>query len=126
MKKEAAVLNIICILAAIGLLVLAGWNAMSSGAFLTIDNLFLISVCLVLALMFAVSPLVSLYQSGRLPLPFKRREPDAKQLWGARGSANPPLAATKTPALLDAKGRPVPPDVRAIVDRMKQPQSEDA
>jgi hypothetical protein len=126
MKKEAALLNIICILAAIGLLALAAWNAISSGDFFTTDNLFLISVCLVLALMFAINPLVSLYQSGKLPLPFKKGVADTKEgLWGAKASAmNPQVAGTKVRALLDAKGRPVPPDVRAMVERMNQPQEK--
>ena len=74
MKKEAKVLNIICVAAAIILLGFAVFNAVSAGSFLSTDNLFLTTVCLVLALMFAVNPLVSLHAAGKLPWPFKKAQ----------------------------------------------------
>src|SRR5688572_32280823 len=42
----------------------------SSDLFFTIDNLFIITVCLVMALVFAVLPLMYLRSEGKLPLPF--------------------------------------------------------
>ena len=66
MKKEATVLNAICAVAALGFLVFAAFNAISSGDFFTTDNLFLTVVCLLFALVFAVSPVVWLIQSGKL------------------------------------------------------------
>ena len=123
MKKETALLNVICVFAAIGLLAFAAFSAVSSGDFFTTDNLFLIAVCLVLALMFAVSPLLYLRSTGKLPLPFMHRaDTDSSQPISLRSR---PDAAPATPALLDAKGRPVPPDVRAIVDKMKRPRQEE-
>jgi hypothetical protein len=76
--------------------------------------------------MFAVNPLLYLKSAGKLPMPFKRKAAaKADQPLGASLSPSQ-LAARSAPALLDSKGRPVPPDVRAIVDRLKQPQREDA
>ncbi len=125
MNKESAVLNIICLLAAIGLIAFAVVNALLTGDFLTTDNLFLTTVCLVLALMFAASPLISLLSSGKVPLPFISRKTDEPQPVSSRSGAAQITSAT-APPLLDAKGRPVPPDVRAMVDRMKQPRPENS
>lgn len=112
MRKELGLLNIICILVALGFLVMAIVSVISSGDFLTIDNLFIITVSLVMALMFAVNPLLYLKSEGRLPLPgLKRPIPAAAGgEWGQIKSQSPPL--------LDAKGRAMPPDVKAMVAQM--------
>jgi len=55
-KKEVTALNVICALAALSFVAFAGYNAASSGEFFTTDNLFLTAVCLLFALVFAVSP----------------------------------------------------------------------
>ena len=133
MRAETAVLNILCVVAAIALIVFAVLKALSSGDFLSIDNLFFMTVFLVLALMFAINPLLYLKSQGKLPIPFMKRsasEAGPTKLGSARAAQ---LSATSTanqpaatgPALLDAKGRPVPSDVRQIMDRMKQPRQED-
>src|SRR5215218_9863544 len=109
MRKELGLLNIICILVALGFLVMAVVSVIASGDFLTIDNLFIITVSLVMALMFAVNPLLYLKSEGKLPLPFVKRSPSQQTVWGAQhNSAQLPAS---TPPLLDAKGRAVPPDV---------------
>jgi len=113
MKNELLLLNLLCILAAAGFIGIAAVNAILSGEFLTTDNLFVTLVCLVMALMFVVNPLLYLKAEGRLPLPFMKRVSQPTELAGL------------TPPLLDAKGRPVPPDVRALVTRMGQVRSED-
>ena len=115
MRRELGLLNIICIFVAFGFLVLAGISVISSGDFLTIDNLFIITVSLVMALMFIVSPLLYLKSEGRLPLPGMKKSiaaPSGGGDWGQIKSHAP------APPLLDAKGRAVPPDVRAIVAQM--------
>ena len=66
MKKEATVLNVICAVAALGFVAFAAFNAISSGDFFTTDNLFLTAVCLLFALVFAVSPLLSLKEAGQV------------------------------------------------------------
>jgi hypothetical protein len=60
MRKELGLLNIICILVALGFLAMAVVSVIASGDFFTTDNLFIITVALVMALMFAVNPLIYL------------------------------------------------------------------
>ena len=113
MSKELKILNFLCLLIALAFLALAIWSALASGDFLTIDNLFIIAVSLMMALLFAINPLLYLKSQGRLPIPFMKRSieaPAGSDQWGA--------IRTTTPPLLDAKGRAVPPDVRAMVSRM--------
>ena len=122
MRRELGVLNIICIFVAFGFLVLAAISVISSGDFLTTDNLFIITVSLVMALMFAVNPLLYLKSEGRLPLPGMKKSVAAPAggEWGQ-------VRSQQAPPLLDAKGRAVPPDVRAIVsqmDRQKEAQKQ--
>ena len=116
MRKELGLLNFICLLVALGFLALAVISVLSSGDFLTTDNLFIITVSLVMALMFVVSPLLYLKSEGKLPLPFVKR---SQSLSSSAGDGPAALrSAARTPPLLDAKGRAVPPDVKAIMNRM--------
>src|ERR1041384_7774811 len=112
MKKELGLLNLICILVALGFLAMAIISVIDSGDFFTTDNLFIITVSLVMALMFAINPLLYLKSEGRLPLPGMKKSMTAAPNgeWGQIKSNTPPL--------LDAKGRAVPPDVKAIVSRL--------
>src|SRR6267378_3568409 len=119
MKRELAVLNLICILVAVGLLGFAVWNAVFSADFLSTDNLFITAVFLVLALMFAVNPLLYLKSEGKLPIPFKRGAKQPTPQLAAAGGA------PAGPALLDAKGRAVPPDVRSMVGRFTPAERKD-
>ena len=104
MSKELKILNFLCLLVALAFLALAIWSALASGDFFTTDNLFIIVVSLVMALLFAINPILYLKAEGRLPVPFMKRSIEAP--------------AGGAPPLLDAKGRAVPPDVRAIVARL--------
>ena len=124
MNKELGLLNFICLLAALGFLALAVLSVLSSGDFLTIDNLFIISFSLLMALLFAINPLLYLRSEGKLPIPGMKRVPSQKALWAAQGSSGQLPAST--PPLLDARGRAVPPDVKAMMNRMKQPEAKDA
>ena len=112
MKRELGLLNFICLLVALGFLAMAIISVLNSGDFLTIDNLFIITVSLVMALLFAINPLLYLKSEGRLPLPFVKR---AEVTGRAAGEWDQVRAGSTTPPLLDAKGRAVPPDVKAIV-----------
>ena len=120
MKKELGLLNLICILVALAFLAMAVFSVFASGDFFTTDNLFIIVVSLVMALMFVVNPLLYLRSEGRLPLPgMKKSVPAAAGgEWGQIRSTTPPL--------LDAKGRAVPPDVKAIVNRLGRSEVKDA
>lgn len=122
MKNEVGLLNLICIIAAIAFVGLAVLNAILSGDFLTTDNLFVTLVCMVMALMFAINPLLYLKGEGRLPVPFtKKVSPQPPKL----SAVAPPLLAAGAPPLLDAKGRAVPPDVSAMVAKMRQTRPKD-
>ena len=113
MKKELGLLNLICILVALGFLALAVISVLASGDFLTIDNLFIITVSLVMALMFIINPLLYLKSEGRLPLPGMK-----KSIAGAPNNSEwGQIRASATPPLLDAKGRAMPPDVKQMVNR---------
>ena len=114
MKRELGLLNFICLLVALGFLAMAVISVINSGDFLTIDNLFIITVSLMMALLFAINPLLYLRSEGRLPLPFVKR-PAA--VTGSTGEWGQMRSAPAQP-LLDAKGRAVPPDVKAIVSRL--------
>ncbi|HLM25218.1 MAG TPA: hypothetical protein VK274_09185 [Pyrinomonadaceae bacterium] len=115
MRKELGLLNIICIIVALGFLVMAIVSVISSGDFLTIDNLFIITVSLLMAFMFAVNPLLYLKSEGRLPVPFMKKSIAAPAGGGGEWGQ---IRSQAAPPLLDAKGRAVPPDVRAMVARM--------
>jgi len=115
MRKELGLLNIICILVALGFLAMAVVSVISSGDFLTTDNLFIITVSLVMALMFAVNPLLYLKSEGRLPIPGAKKSIAAPAGGGGEWGQ---IRSQQAPPLLDAKGRPVAPDVRAMVSRM--------
>ena len=118
MSKELTLLNFLCIIVALAFLAMAVISALGSGDFFTTDNLFIISVSLVMALLFAINPLLYLKSEGRLPIPFMKRSLPTS----ASGSAQ--IRTSSAPPLLDAKGRAVPPDVRAIMARMGQPQKD--
>jgi hypothetical protein len=120
MRKELGLLNLICILVALGFLALVIVSVLASGDFLTIDNLFIITVSLLMALLFAINPLLYLRSEGRLRTPFTK-----KSVAGAPNGDWGQLK-THTPPLLDAKGRAVPPDVKAIVARMGSSEAKDA
>ena len=118
MKGEVRLLNLICIVAALVFIALAVLNALLSGQFFTTDNLFITSVCLVMALMFAANPLLYLKSEGKLPIPFMKRP----ALTAGAQSTIARAGAPSTPPLLDARGRAVPPDVKSMMANMKQKQ----
>jgi len=118
MNRELGLLNLICIVAALLFLVLIVVNALTSGDVLSTDNLFITTVGLLMALMFAVNPLLYLKSEGKLPIPFSKKNPSSQAQISGTSSSTPPL--------LDAKGRAVPPDVRAIVSQMGQAKIKDA
>lgn len=115
MRKELGLLNIFCILIAFAFLAMAVVSVIASGDFFTIDNLFIITVSLVMALMFVASPLLYLYSEGRLPIPGAKKRVAVAAGGGEWGQIR---SQAQAKPLLDARGRAVPPDVREIVSRM--------
>ncbi len=120
MKRELGLLNLISILVGLLFIAFAVVTALFYPPLLSTDNLFIISVCLVMALLFMVNPLFYLHSEGRLPIPFAKRlgmQPRIPAVQAAGGG-------TVTPPLLDAKGRAVPPDVKSMIANMN-PTSKD-
>jgi hypothetical protein len=116
MSKELRLLNLLCVVAAIVFFAFAIINLFTSGTVISTDNLFITMVCLVMALLFAVNPLLYLKAEGKLPLPFSKRSP----------ATTAQLPGSTAPPLLDAKGRAVPPDVRAIMAKLGTTQTKEA
>jgi len=124
MSKETRLLNLICIIGALAFLAMIIFVIVTTNELLTTDNLFIITVCLVLALAFAINPLFYLKSENKLPMPFLKKSVEGSQ---ASGTARLPgqKGTAQAPPLLDAKGRAVPPDVRAMIERMG-PGTKDA
>jgi len=73
-KKEIVILNLLLILLSVGTLAFAAWSVISDQFKAGTDDLFLLFVCLLLALLFALSPLMWAYQNGYLRNPLKRKQ----------------------------------------------------
>ena len=124
MSKETKLLNLLCIIGSLAFLAMIVFVAVTSNELLSTDNLFIMTVCLVLALTFAINPLLYLKSENKLPIPFMKKSIEGEQAWGSTRLAG--QGAAKSPPLLDAKGRAVPPDVRTIVDNMGQSGTKEA
>lgn len=118
MVNEQKLLTLLCFLAALLFLAAAIANAFFAGQFLTTDNLFITLVCLVMALSFAAIPLLQMNEEGRLPIPFKKRI-------AARQSSPAAISGSSSTPVLDARGRAVPPDVRAMLAHMRPPSGKE-
>ena len=118
MGKEVKLLNLVSVLAALGFIAFAVFTALFYPPLLSIDNLFIISVCMIMALVFMFIPLLYLKDEGRLPIPF------AKRL--ERRATPTALASASGPPLLDAKGRAMPADVKSMVANMGVKQPKDS
>jgi hypothetical protein len=110
MKNELGFLNLISILVGLLFIAAAVLVVLFYPPLLSTDNF--IIVCLVMALMFMSNPLLYLHSEGRLPIPFARRLGRQKAAAAQLGASSPPL--------LDAKGRAVPPDVKAMMAGMSR------
>ena len=115
MKNELRLLNLLCYVAALLFIAFAVLNAVFTGQLVTTDNLFITMVCMVMAVVFAAIPILQMKDEGRLPISFRKRQ--ARPQDGQLPAHSAPL--------LDAKGRAVPPDVRAIVAQMRAPKPEE-
>jgi hypothetical protein len=71
-NKEIVVLNVVMILFAIGAVAVAVWTVISDKFKAGTDDLFLVLVCLLMALLFAISPLIWAVNSGLIKLPSKQ------------------------------------------------------
>src|SRR5215469_13598417 len=70
-KKETQILNLILTLLAVAAVAAAGWTVLSDQFKAGTDDLFFVLVCLLLALLFAINPLMWAYSKGYLRNPLK-------------------------------------------------------
>jgi cytochrome c oxidase subunit 4 len=70
-KKETKILNLILTLLAVVAVAAAGWTVLSDQFKAGTDDLFFVLVCLLLALLFAINPLMWAYSKGYLRNPLK-------------------------------------------------------
>lgn len=129
MKGENLLLYVVCLVMALLFLGLAGLNYFSAGNFISTDSLFFTTVCGLMALVFLLVPLTSL-RAAR-----KEKKAPAGQLAttvaerGALASAGRTKVVGALPApvrytnAVDARGRPIPPDVARMVEVMKETET---
>jgi len=125
MKREESLLNLICIIAAAGFFALIAYDIFAGGSIISTDGLFFIVVPLVFALSFLAVPGFDI-----LSRVLEKRKSAAggpsPQLAAAGGGSTARLAGVQTaPALKDAKGRSMPPDVSRMVSQMKAGKQKD-
>lgn len=111
-KREEKILTLVCVLMALLFLGLAGLNYMSAGNLFSVDSLFFTTVAGMLAVLFLLVPALTMMA--------KKRDAKAPETRSSAAIA----ARANTPVLNDAKGRPVPPDVRKMMEQMKEPETK--
>jgi hypothetical protein len=126
MKNENMLLNVVCIVMALGFLGLAGLSYMASGNFISTDNLFFSTVAGMMALLFLLVPVTSFLSARKAK---KAPAAEAGEALAARGAvtsgarkaagALPARAPVRYADTVDARGRPIPPDVARMVETMK-------
>jgi hypothetical protein len=125
MKSESFLLNVVCIVMAVGFLGLAGLSYMSSGNFISTDNLFFSTVAGMMALIFLLIPAASFMSERKAK---KAPASEASEAAAARGAVTSgarksaaalPRAQVRFTDAVDARGRPIPPDVARMVATMK-------
>jgi len=124
MKSEEKLLYLVCVVMALLFFGLAGLNYFAAGSFMSTDSLFFTTVAGMMALLFLLVPALSIRAN--------QKGAEVAESAGTRalprGAAAPALrsgaVAANTPTLNDAKGRPVPPDVRKMMEQMKEPEAK--
>ena len=129
MKNEQRLLNLICVIAALGLFAFVAYNFIAAGAVISTDGLFFTVVPILIALTFLAVPaqeiLTRQLEKRRIARGEDVKPTVAAVKQAARAASTVPAALKLPPALKDARGRPMPPDVNRMVAEMnKQVSSE--
>jgi uncharacterized membrane protein YhaH (DUF805 family) len=124
MKREESLLSLLCVIVAVGFFALIAYNILAGGSIISTDGLFFTVVFMVLALSFLVVPAMGAV-SRRLEKRTLAGGGSQPQLAPAGGAAWVPGART-VPALHDARGRALPPDVNRMVAEMKAPRGKES
>ena len=125
MKREESLLNLICLIAAAGFFALIAYDLIAGGSIISTDGLFFIVVPMVFALSFLAVPGFEI-----LSRVLEKRKSaggnSSPQLAAAGGGSSARLSGGQTaPALKDAKGRSMPPDVSRMISQMKAGKEKD-
>ncbi len=123
--KEQRLLGLICIVGALVLLAFVAYNFVSAGSIISTDGLFFTVVPTLIALTFLAVPAQEM-----LMRKLEQRKIDRGELTSPSGStARIPkssggtlVALRSAPALKDARGRALPPDVNRMVAEMNRPE----
>jgi hypothetical protein len=119
MKREESLLKLICVIGALGFFALIAYDLIAGGTIISTDGLFFIVVPMVFAMAFLAAPALQ-FLSGQLEKKRSAGGGSAPQLAAAGGAPADRLSSAQTtPALKDAKGRSMPPDVNRMVAQMK-------
>ena len=86
--KEVKLLNIVLAALALGCVAVAGWEVATSRFKGGTDDLFLILTCLLLALIFAINPLIWAYSKGLISNPFAAEDEEAIAMASAEAAAH--------------------------------------
>lgn len=119
MKREETLLNLVCLLVALGFLALVAYNLFAAGSIISTDGLFMIVVPLVLALPFLAVPARKVVAARLEKRALKRGDAQPQIAAGGQSKTGAP-ALKSAPALKDLKGRPMPPDVNRMVAEMSK------
>lgn len=134
MEKEQRLLNLICVIAALGLFAFIAYNFLAAGYIVSTDGLFFTVVPAVIAICFLAVPLQPMVMRRVTKLLGTEDErPASAVVVGSRTavggtvvSAGRPRAVLKSaPALRDPKGRLLPPDVNRMVAEMRRTESSE-
>ena len=129
MKNEQRLLNLICLIAALGLFAFIGYNFLAAGYVISTDGLFFTVVPLVIAICFLAVPLqpivtrrvAKLLGTGDHTVAAPAVVGSKTTVGGTVVSAGRPRVPLKSaPVLKDPKGRALPPDVNRMVAEMSK------
>lgn len=124
MKNEQRLLNLICLVAALGLFAFVGYNLFAAGAVISTDGLFFTVVPIVIALSFLAVPaqeiLARRLEKRRIARGEEVKPTAAAAKQAARAASTVPPALRLAPALKDVRGRALPPDVNRMVAEMQR------
>ena len=123
--REESLLKLLCVVVAAGFFVLIAYNFLAGGTIISTDGLFFTVVPMVLALSFLMVPVMGAL-SDRLQKRALAAGGSQPKLAPAGGGAAWVPGARTVPALTDARGRALPPDVNRMVADMKVPRTKES
>lgn len=123
MKREQTLLNLICVIGALLLFAFVAYNFLSAGSIISTDGLFFTVVPLLIAFTFLAVPAQEILMRKLEQRKIARGELTSQSGSPARipvSSSGTLVALRSAPALKDARGRALPPDVNRMVADMKK------